>query len=113
MGTSRQPSTVRPSASTIFSTPSTASAASRADCGRKATPVAYDPSSGSSKSQTARRKRSGTWIMIPAPSPLFCSAPAAPRCSRFSRAVMALSTMSRLRRPCMSTTMATPQASCS
>ncbi len=40
MGTSRQPSTVRPSASTIFSTASQAAAASRADCGRKAMPVA-------------------------------------------------------------------------
>ncbi|SHS57722.1 Uncharacterised protein [Mycobacteroides abscessus subsp. abscessus] len=56
---------------------------------------------------------SGICSMIPAPSPLFGSAPAAPRCSRFSSAVMALSTMSRLRRPCISTTMATPHESCS
>ena len=40
VGTSRQPRTVRPSAATIFSTPSTARAASRVDCGRKAIPVA-------------------------------------------------------------------------
>lgn len=42
---------------------------------------------------------------MPAPSPLRGSAPAAPRCSRLSSAVIALSTMSRLRRPCISTTM--------
>ena len=35
------------------------------------------------------------------------------RCSRLSSAVMALSTMSRVRRPCISTTIATPHESCS
>ena len=40
VGTGRQPSTLRPSASTIFSTASQAALASRADCGRKAIPVA-------------------------------------------------------------------------
>ncbi len=41
------------------------------------------------------------------------SEPAAPRCSRFTSAVIAFSTMSLLRRPFMSTTNATPQESCS
>ena len=40
VGTSRQPMTSRPSASTIFSTASQAVTASRDDCGRKAMPVA-------------------------------------------------------------------------
>ena len=40
VGTSRQPSTVRPSASAIFSTDSHAAAASLDDCGRNAMPVA-------------------------------------------------------------------------
>ena len=40
VGTSRQPSTSRPSASAIFSTASQAAAASFEDCGRKAMPVA-------------------------------------------------------------------------
>ena len=40
VGTSRQPSTSRPSASTIFSTASHAVAASLEDCGRNAMPVA-------------------------------------------------------------------------
>src|SRR4029077_10729677 len=48
-----------------------------------------------------------------APSPVCGSAPWGPRCSRLTSAVIALSTMSRLRRPCMSATMATPHASCS
>ena len=60
VGTSRQPSTLRPSASTILSSASHASTASREDCGRKAMPVAYEPSSGRSKSSTARRNPSGT-----------------------------------------------------
>ncbi len=71
------------------------------------------PLAGSSKSTTARRNSSGTCSRMPAPSPVFGSAPWAPRCSRFSSAVMALSTMSRLRRPCMSATIATPHESCS
>ena len=40
VGTSRQPSTVRPSASAIRSTAAHAAAASRDDWGRKAIPVA-------------------------------------------------------------------------
>jgi hypothetical protein len=40
VGTSRQPSTSSPSASTIFSTDSQAVAASLEDCGRNAMPVA-------------------------------------------------------------------------
>lgn len=40
IGTSRQPSTCSPSASTIFSTPAQAAADSLADCGRNAIPVA-------------------------------------------------------------------------
>jgi hypothetical protein len=63
--------------------------------------------------KAARRNSSGTCSRIPAPSPVLGSAPWAPRCSMLSSAVMALSTMSRLLRPCMSATIATPQESCS
>src|SRR5665648_329532 len=56
---------------------------------------------------------SGTWVRIPAPSPLSASAPTAPRWSRFARAVSAASTMSRPGVPRSVATKATPQASCS
>ncbi len=39
--------------------------------GRKAVPTAYAPAAGSSKSTTARKNSSGTWIRMPAPSPVF------------------------------------------
>ena len=42
----------------------------------------------------ARTARRGICIRIPAPSPVFGSAPAAPRCSRFSSAVIARETTS-------------------
>src|SRR5579862_5670195 len=50
---------------------------------------------------------------MPAPSPVLTSLPVAPRCSRLHRAPMPVRTMSWLRRPFMSTTNDTPQASCS
>src|SRR5665811_351924 len=56
---------------------------------------------------------SGTWVRIPAPSPLSASAPTAPRWLRFARAVSAASTMSRPGVPRSVATKATPQASCS
>src|SRR5665647_628595 len=56
---------------------------------------------------------SGTWVRIPAPSPLSASAPTAPRWLRFASAVSAASTMSRPGVPRSVATKATPQASCS
>ena len=56
---------------------------------------------------------SGSCSSIPAPSPVFGSAPAAPRCSRFSSAVIARWTVSWLGSPLSRATNATPQASCS
>ena len=50
---------------------------------------------------------------MPAPSPEFTSAPAAPRWSRLRRAVSALRTMSWLASPVRVATNATPHASCS
>src|SRR5262249_35609294 len=50
---------------------------------------------------------------MPAPSPDSASAPEAPRCSRFSRAVSARVIVSRRRPPSSRATSATPQASCS
>ena len=55
-------------------------------------PAAYDRLGGSTtpcSASTARKNSSGIWVRIPAPSPESGSAPEAPRCSRFSSAVMA------------------------
>ena len=54
------------------------------------------PAAGSSKSTSARRNASGTWIRMPAPSPVFGSAPVAPRWSRLRRASRPLAMMSWL-----------------
>ena len=70
--------------------------------GRNAVPTAYDLGAGRSKPTsraTSRRNASGTWIRMPAPSPELVSAPAAPRWSRLSSAVMPLRTMSWLASP--------------
>ena len=62
---------------------------------------------------TARKKASGTWVRMPAPSPTSGSAPVAPRWSRLRSASRAWSTMSWPAVPRIVATMATPQASCS
>ena len=54
----------------------------------------FGGSSNPAAAASSRRNRSGTWIRMPAPSPVFCSAPAAPRWSRLRRAAMPCSTMS-------------------
>ena len=113
VGTSRHPSTSNPSERTMLSTAACARAAASRSCGRKAMPVAYALASGSGKSATALKNASGTCISTPAPSPVFTSAPKAPRCSKLHKAPSAVSTSSRLARPCISTTNPTPQASCS
>ena len=90
-GTSRQPRTARPSSAAISSMPAPGlgdrprrrRAGTR--CRRRTRAAA-----GRSKSTTARRNASGTWIRMPAPSPELGSAPAAPRWSRLRRAVSAL-----------------------
>ena len=76
-------------------------------------PTAYAPLSGSGNGATARRKASGTWVRMPAPSPESGSAPEAPRWSRLRSAVSAWSTMSWVGMPDSVATNATPQASCS
>ena len=83
-GTSRQPRTSRPSSSAIASICSRAAARSAGSCGRKQIPAAnaLQPSAvgaGSSKSTTSRKSSTGSWMRMPAPSPLLVSAPAAPR----------------------------------
>ena len=83
-GTSRQPSTVRPSSATIVSiaacafSAATSSVGQERRCRRRSAPAGgqLEVDDGS------RRKRSGTWIRMPAPSPVSASAPVAPRCSR-------------------------------
>ena len=61
--------------------------------GRNAQPTAYVPASGSSKSTTSRRKPSGIWTRMPAPSPTLASAPVAPRWSRWHSDAMPRSMM--------------------
>ena len=112
-GTSRQPRTANPSSRAIDSTCSWDCRANAASRGRKHRPTPYAPACGRSKSTTSRRKRSGTWTRMPAPSPELVSAPCAPRWSRLQRAPKAVSTMLRDLRPLMSTTNDTPHASCS
>ena len=116
VGSSRQPRTVSPSSSAMASTCSRASARASGSCGRKQMPAAkvLAPSAvggGSSKSTTSRRSSTGSWMRMPAPSPLLGSAPAAPRCSRCSKAVSPSATMACERRPWISVIMATPQES--
>ena len=94
-GTSRQARTSSFSSAAMASMPRTAAAWPAASVGRNAMPIAYCPAGGSSASTTSRRKASGIWVRMPAPSPLSGSAPTAPRWSRLSRAVRPASTMSR------------------
>ena len=74
----------------------TTASARPSSAGRKAMPTAYAPASGSSKPATSRKKASGIWVRMPAPSPESGSAPVAPRCSRLRRTVSACSTSSWL-----------------
>ena len=115
-GTARQPRTCSPSSAAMASTSSRAAARATGSCGRKQMPAAkvLVPSGavgGSSKSTTSLRSSTGSWMRMPAPSPLLGSAPAAPRCSRCSRATSPSATMACERRPWMSVIMATPQES--
>ena len=83
------------------------------------------PSAGSRRTRRRRRRRqllgdrpprknsSGSCSSIPAPSPVSGSAPAAPRCSRFSSAVSARTSVSCDGIPFSRATNATPHESCS
>ena len=112
-GTSRQAMTRRPSLAAMSSMRVSAARRSSASSGRYAMPTAYAPAGGRSASRTARKKASGTWVRMPAPSPTSGSAPVAPRWSRLRRASRACTTMSWPAVPRIVATMATPQASCS
>ena len=82
-GTSRQPRTCRPSSAAIFSMPRAAAASASASAGQEADAGGVGAGRRAGRSRRpSRRKRSGTWIRIPAPSPTFASAPVAPRWSR-------------------------------
>ena len=114
--TGTQPSTSRPSSAAMDSTRCTADPRSRMPCGRKQTPAAkvFSPSplaDGNSNDDNESRSSTGSWIRMPAPSPLLGSAPAAPRCSRFSSARTPSDTIECERRPAMSAIIATPQES--
>ncbi len=110
-GTSRQPRTVRPSSPAMVSMRATASSVPSA--GRKAMPTAYAPASGRSNPATSRKKASGTWERMPAPSPESGSEPVAPRCSRLRSTVSAWSTRVWDASPVRVATKPTPHASCS
>ena len=85
IGTSRQPRTRWPSASTVPSTMCSSSrAALRVARGRKHDADAVGAGRRQLDVGDRRAKNaSGSWSRIPAPSPVRGSAPSAPRCSRF------------------------------
>ena len=111
LGTSRQPSSVTPSSSITCAIRLRIVSRSRSSRGRNTSPAPYEPASGSVNGTALRKNVSGVWIMMPAPSPVFASHPQAPRCSRLIRTSSALRTIAFDRRPLMSTTKPTPQAS--
>src|SRR5262249_26574217 len=83
---------------------------------RKSMPTPYWPAAGSlilRLLHSCSRNACGICTRMPAPSPVFGSHPQAPRCSRFSRIWMALSTMSCDFRPVRLATKPTPHESCS
>ena len=74
----------------------------RGSAGRNAMPdrVVRRPAAARTPT-TLAGTRSGTWIRMPAPSPVSASAPVAPRCSRLQSAPMPMATMDRLATPLM------------
>ncbi len=115
-GTSRQPSRTWPSLAMARSI--SCSQASRDACslGMKIMPTPYSPGAGRVTPWAAissRYRASGSWIRMPAPSPMSLSAPTAPRWSRFSRIFRPCCTMAWLFSPLIWATKPTPQASCS
>src|SRR5688572_27391365 len=112
-GTSRQPRSVWPSSLTMRSTSALHATLASGSCGRKTRPAPYEPAGGSSNGTAWRRKRSGIWIRMPAPSPVSGSEPQAPRCSRLMRRSRAERTIWCERAPLMLATKPTPHASCS
>ena len=115
-GTSRQPSTTRPSSRTVRSSSFSQAAREAGSRGRKIMPTPYSPAGGSVTPWAAissRSSASGICSSIPAPSPNSVSAPVAPRWSRLSRMRSPYCTISWLLRPLICATKPTPQASCS
>ena len=92
VGTSRQPRRRWPSCSTIEWRSAWTRWRWAVSRGRNTRPLPYSPAAGSGISRRAhsrRRNRSGIWIRMPAPSPVFGSQPQAPRCRRFLSTVSA------------------------
>ena len=115
-GTSRQPRTIMPLSVDDFSNVARTLAFKSSSFGKKHIATAYRRSLGRSMPfclATFRIKVSGIWIVMPAPSPVCGSAPAAPRCPRFTNTSSAWSMISRERSPEMFATIPTPHASCS
>ena len=96
MGTSRHPSTDCPSALTIFSKASICFLRKDSYRWAKIMPTPYSPASGKEKPRTSHSRTKNSWgicTRMPAPSPLFWSAPSAPRWFRFSKIFSASSMM--------------------
>jgi hypothetical protein len=115
-GTGRQPSTTCPSSATKASTARLQTVRCTPFLGRNVKATPYSPGAGSSissRSASARKKASGNWSKIPAPSPVSWSQPQAPRCCRLRSNCRPLWTVEWLFRPSRCATKPTPHASCS
>ena len=116
VGTSRQPSSTWPSLAIARSISCSHAIRDAGSFGRNTMPTPYWPIAGSVSPcapHTRRRKRSGSWIRMPAPSPCSGSAPVAPRCERFLRIDSACVTIAWRFWPLMWAMKPRPQASCS
>ncbi len=107
VGTVRQSKTATPSARSTSSTVSFSSARTSSSCGRNNWPTAYV--SGRSVPSSTAKNESGRWTRIPAPSPVFDSAPVVPRCSRLASSDRPSVTMSWSAWASRSITTPTPQ----
>mmetsp|Transcript_27015 Transcript_27015/g.66242 ORF Transcript_27015/g.66242 Transcript_27015/m.66242 type:complete len:288 (-) Transcript_27015:145-1008(-) len=113
-GTSRHPSTLRPSAAMDFSRISLLCAACAGSCGKNTMPTPEEPSVNPSILLSAANLLStfqGMLHMMPAPSPESSSALHAPRCSMHPSAMSASVTVLCVRRPLRLAMNPTPHAS--
>ena len=116
MGTSRQNSNGMPSAAQPSSKTRMPSASPSASVGKKSMATPYSPSSGRRLPHfcaSLRKKRCGTWMRMPAPSPVLGSRPTPPRCSRLTSTDRASSMIWCERTPLRLAKAPMPQASCS
>ena len=115
-GTLRQPKNRCPCSRTMASKAASAAVRRLSSRLKNSMPTPYRPGAGSVipiRWHSLSRKACGSWVRMPAPSPVSGSAPAPPRCSRLHRMSRAWVTILCERLPAMSTIMPMPQASCS